>query len=640
MDGIAALYPTLFSARQRLRAHATVALLRLRTQEALSALLVSGAVSVCVLLVALLADRYFSLSKAGINVWILWGGITALGVPYILWRVFTPKLHERLAAVLADDRLRLQARLCTALTLDLQDERAAEFSAAFFAEALGRLEKLNLRQAFPVRVPRAFALLLVPLAACVAVCMFMPYQDRLGLLKGQEEKRKAETQRQKAAALLEGKLEDLRDKLKDSADEKAGVFKVNQLLAQAGDVAKDLRDGKRNPEEAMLALGQLKREIQEEKDKLTKGKEFLDRLEKLKAKDLGVEESALTKEVAEALKMGDAALAAEKLRKMAQEIKKDVLDDPSKSSAQKEEQLKQLQREVERLAGALAEDEALSEGLRELSEKVLSAADYQKLKDEIKKQQEKQGKGSKQKGSEIEQQIEEVAEELERLEEDNDANLDEDEKDEMDKLDNVEDAIDEALDGLANPEAGEGEKGKSADGGKPGSKSGGKLGKGKKGQDAKAKNGRAVRGRAGKGSGQLGGRNAPAAHRQVDGKSEDEEKKQVQPGPGGNQGGPGMGARPHGEVADPGFVAEKVRGKLQQGAITGLSHFRGQGAKGDAPTEFVKALKAAEQETSSSLELERIPADAREVVKDYFLKVREGANIKEEPAPVQPGKKE
>ena len=455
MDGIAVSYPALYSARQRLRVYVGAALLRLRVQEALNALLVVSAVAVSALLLLLLVDRYLSLSKAGINVWIIWAGVAALGVPYILWRVYSPKLHENLAAVLADDRLGLNARLCTALTLDLEDERAARFSEAFFAEALGQLERLNIEKAFPIRLPRAFALLLLPAAACAAVYVLMPYQDKLGLLKAQEQKRKAEAVRQRAASLLEGKLEDLREKLKDSADEKAGVYKVKQLIQQAGDVARELRDGKRNPDEAMLALGQLKREIQDEKEKLTHGKEFLDRLQKLSAKDLGLEESTLTREVSEALKMGDAGLAAEKLRKLAQQIRKDILDDPNKTGAQKEIRLEQLQREVERLAGALAEDEALREGLQELSRQVMSAADFQKLQDEIKKQLEKQGQGNKQKGSEIEQQLEGIAEELERLEEDNDANLNDDDKDEMEKLDEVEDAIDDAMEGLMT-DSGEG----------------------------------------------------------------------------------------------------------------------------------------------------------------------------------------
>ena len=143
----------------------------------------------------------------------------------------------------------------------------------------------------------------------------------------------------------------------------------------------------------------------------------------------------------------------------------------------------------------------------------------------------------------------------------------------------------------------------------------------------------------GKGAGQVAGQQGKQGGKGGDPNKEG--NKQGRPGD-GLGGGIGQGLRPYHEIADPGFEAQKVRGKLQQGAITGLSHFRGQGAKGDAPVEFVEALKAAEQETSSSLWLDRIPADAREVVKDYFLKVREGANIKEEPPPAeaQPKNKE
>lgn len=103
--------------------------------------------------------------------------------------------------------------------------------------------------------------------------------------------------------------------------------------------------------------------------------------------------------------------------------------------------------------------------------------------------------------------------------------------------------------------------------------------------------------------------------------------------------GKGTGLRPYRDIADPGFEAEKVKGKLQNGAITGLSHFRGQGAKGDAPVEFVRTMTAAEQEAASSLELERIPADARETVKDYFLKVRKDSGAPELPAPPTPPEK-
>ena len=64
---------------------------------------------------------------------------------------------------------------------------------------------------------------------------------------------------------------------------------------------------------------------------------------------------------------------------------------------------------------------------------------------------------------------------------------------------------------------------------------------------------------------------------------------------------------------------------MQSGAITGLSHFKGQGAKGDAPTQYIQALGPAIEEATSNLELDRIPADARDMVKDYFLKLNQDA---------------
>ncbi|MCY3018370.1 MAG: hypothetical protein NTW87_04970 [Planctomycetota bacterium] len=454
MTTMAVANPAFYSARERLRSFATRALARLRLQEAIHSLLVVLAISFCLLVVLLFADRYCSLMQAGINVWIIWGGLTALGVPYILWRAYSPRIHENLAAILADDRLGLHARLCTALTIDLSDPATADFSEAFLAEALHRIQKLDVERAFPIRVPRAFALLLFPLAASAAIYFLMQPQDRLGLVAARENKRKAEAVRQKAAATLAGKLERLKEKIDEQGIEKGGEYKVKQLIQQADAIAKDLREGKRNPDEALIALGQLKREIQEEKEKLAQGKEFLDRLAKLSAKDLNLEQSDLTREVSEALQNGDPGKAAQQLRKLAQQLKKDILDDPNKTDEQRKQQLDQLQREVEKLAGALAEDEALRDNLRELSKDVMSAAEFQALEQEIKKAMEKQGKGNKKLGDDIEKQMEEVAEELERLQEDNDADLTDAEEQEKEDLDTVEDGIDEAMDGLANGEPG------------------------------------------------------------------------------------------------------------------------------------------------------------------------------------------
>jgi hypothetical protein len=626
MDGtatVSGVEVNVVSARMRLRQYVSRALFRLRAQEALRALNVSVLLILLLLMVTIFADRYCSLTRMGINVYLIWGCIAALGIPYILWRAFSPRLHEELASVLTDDRLGLNSRLSTALTLDLNDAQNAAFSEAFFAEALDKLRGLNVEVAFPVKMPRSGVLSLMPLTACAAMYMWMPYQDGLGLLADAQKKRKAEEIQKTMARKLDGKLEDLKRKVDEHADEQSQQYKVNQLIQQADKISKDLKDGKRNPEEAAIALGQLKREIAEEREKMTQGKEFLDRLEKLKAENLNLEENDLTKDVSNALKMGDAGLAAREMRKLAQKMKDEILNDDSKSAEEKEKALEKLKNEVTKLAEALSQDEGLKDNLMEVARKSMSAAEFQQLQDEIQKQAEKQGKGNKKMGEDLEKEMEDVAEELERLEEDNDAKLSEEDEKESEQLDEVEEAADEALEGMEGEggEGQEGQQGKQQDGGKQGSKPGGKKGK-KGGQNGE---GRGMKGK-GKmsrgGGGQQGGKEGRQGGRQG-GQGQQEGRGQQQPGP-GLGGGPGSGHRPY-QDGDATFQKEKVTGKLQSGAITGISHFRGQGAKGDAPVEFVKALQAAEQEASSSLELERIPNDAKEVVKDYFSKVKAGS---------------
>ena len=120
--------------------------------------------------------------------------------------------------------------------------------------------------------------------------------------------------------------------------------------------------------------------------------------------------------------------------------------------------------------------------------------------------------------------------------------------------------------------------------------------------------------------GQQGGKRQPGGQRQAGGA----------PGPSGGkrQFGSGATAPPDYRDGDHWFKVQKVRGKLQSGAITGLSHFRGQGAKGDAPQEFIEALEAAKQDATDPIELDRIPADARNMVKQYFDRLTKDANAR------------
>lgn len=291
-------------AQSRLRAYAGSAVGRLRLQAAMNALAVALTISAWLLPLLIVAEKVFSLKLLGVDIWVIWGGLSLMAIPFVLWRAFAPGLHERRAAIIADERLGLNARLSSALSLDFSDPINAPFGGAFLNEATHKMSVVKVHEAFPVRVPRAFGWLLFPALIAAAVFYFMPKQDVLGLAAKVETKRKADELKKVTAENMQGKLEDLKKKLDEKAtDENGAAYKVNQLIKEADAVAKELKDDKKNAEQSMQALVALKQKIEDEKEKIQRGKEFSERIEKLQNKDLNLGESDHTKDVSEALKM-------------------------------------------------------------------------------------------------------------------------------------------------------------------------------------------------------------------------------------------------------------------------------------------------------------------------------------------------
>jgi hypothetical protein len=159
MDGAVLTGNVLYS-RRMLLGHVDDALLRLRVQEALRSGVLVLTILLWVLVPLLLCDRLLSLAQVGFSIWMIWGGLAALSLPYVLWRAFSRRINEQLAAVLADDRLGLHSRLCTALALGEDDPTG--FTDVFYAEAAARLAHLDIAQAFPIQMPRLTYLLPQP----------------------------------------------------------------------------------------------------------------------------------------------------------------------------------------------------------------------------------------------------------------------------------------------------------------------------------------------------------------------------------------------------------------------------------------------------------------------------------------------
>jgi len=450
--------------RRKMLSHIDDALTRLRLQEGLRAMVLSLTVALWILVPMVLADKILSLSQLGINIWIIWGGILCLSIPYILWRAFSDRLNTQLAAVLTDDRLGLHARLCTSLALP-SDEGSA-FSELFYQEASGRIRDLDATKAFPIQMPRLARLLPIPIVLAAGLWFGMDPQDRMGWVEEAQEKKRAEDAKKKSVKpLMDLKMQDLKREEKDVSVEDSASYKVNKLIRKAKDTAKKLQEGKINSEKALQALAQLKREIGDAREEHAFDKAE-NRLKGLKHDKLNMQESAMTREVSEALKDNDPALAAQRMRRLARKVREEIMNDPNKTPEQKARELQKLQEEVERLAGALAEQQAMRDQLQELSEKTMGAAEYQKMQQQIKEQnqqnQQNQGgqQGSNQQGGEqqdqqggeqsaqdmadqLEEAMQEVADGLDQLEEES---YQPDETD--DAMDQLEEQVDNALDGL------------------------------------------------------------------------------------------------------------------------------------------------------------------------------------------------
>jgi len=427
-------------------------------------MVLSLTVALWILVPMVLADKILSLSQLGINIWIIWGGILCLSIPYILWRAFSDRLNTQLAAVLTDDRLGLHARLCTSLALPSDDGSA--FSELFYREASGRIRDLDATKAFPIQMPRLARLLPIPIVLAAGLWFGMDPQDRMGWVEEAQEKKRAEDAKKKSVKpLMDLKMQDLKREEKDVAVEDSASYKVNKLIRKAKDTAKKLQEGKINSEKALQALAQLKREIGDAREEHAFDKAE-NRLKGLKHDKLNMQESAMTREVSEALKDNDPALAAQRMRRLARKVREEIMNDPNKTPEQKARELQKLQEEVERLAGALAEQQAMRDQLQELSEKTMGAAEYQKMQQQIREQnqqnQQNQGgqQGSNRQGGEqpdqqggeqsaqemadqLEEAMQEVADGFDQLEEES---YQPDETD--DAMDQLEEQVDNALDGL------------------------------------------------------------------------------------------------------------------------------------------------------------------------------------------------
>lgn len=390
---------------------------RVFVDRCLGAAVLDLGISLSLLAVLLLADRTIlpGLVSPALALTLLFVSVAVSALRTIL---LTP-LDLFSMAVLADGKLGLKERVSTTLYLwreplpgapEAEGRRHAteprvrrveeppsatvgqrrELGRLVCEDAWTHLRARSVSDGFPVRLPRRWGFVSIPLLACVGLALWLPSFDVLGLdarRRGREEMGKAVAEEKKQLA------EDLA-KLELQARERE-AREIEKLLAsmrprekdgdREGEEAKPSEGGSDPKKETLLELTRMEDIL---KDGL-RGADH-DRLRKTlaAARSLDLKDSEPTRRLREGLKDGDLAKAREALEELRDAMsrlakapdadRKDAeRKDAERKGAQEAElrKLQKLREELQRLARELGANAALSEALSRASASLPSLAD-------------------------------------------------------------------------------------------------------------------------------------------------------------------------------------------------------------------------------------------------------------------------
>jgi hypothetical protein len=544
------------------------------------------------------------------------------------WAKRPSALH---AAVEIDRRYRLNERCSSVFSIGDQ-ERESPVGQALLDDAQRQLERIDLRDHFPVRPAPQWAWVVLPVAACFALS-WVP--DVSSEAKGAlAQKRKSDplvTVKNATEPILKTLQKKIEQAAEDGDQEAADEFKRLQQQVQ-----KLQNDPNPDPKKVIADLNEVKKELQQKKASIGDSEEFKESLDSLKDLDKGPAES-----MAKAMQDGDFEQAKQELAQLAAKMSEGKLD---------AEQTKQLQNQLEQLRDAMREarnkrEELLDDAKRELDDaqregntqkianlrkkiEKLEASDrtsqsMQKLEQQLSDLDQALESGDSQKASEA---MESMQSEFEKLAEGQSA---------ADELEEMIRELEGAKESSKCPEC-DGEGCPECQGGKEGSKS--KSGNGKKGsKDSKGKDGKGKDGKGkdgkdgegeeeGEGDGDSNGDGKGKGKKSGSGKGKSKGKGQGGEGEGEGDGegeGRGVGDRAEKETGVKEYDAQ-VREQMRKGETVSGGESKGRNRKGISREELQEAVRSSKPDAPDAIENLDLPKAAREQLREYFDSLRDG----------------
>ena len=540
------------------------------------------------------------------QVW-LWswvGGSFAIGlIGAFLW-TYRAAESPLVAAIEIDRRYQLKERVSSTIALT-PEERETEAGRALVADAVRRVERIDVREHFQISPTWKLLLPALP-ALLLAALAVLP--DRL--MKEAQATAEAKAQETKAIEKASQKLQEQLREAQKRAEAKG--LQDGELK----EISKQLDKQFSNPDkldrkEVIIKLNNLAQELEKKRQELGGAEQMKKELGKLKEMNRGPADK-----MAAALRKGDFNQAQKELEKLQEQMKQGKLapDDEKKLAHQMEKFRDQLQDKMRQQKQAKKDlekqvQQKLANGDKEGAEKLQQQLD-QMEKDEQQMQQKMQGmandladiaqalkEGGKEGQQKAADKMGKLAQKLKAMEKD------------LQQMDQMQEALDQLADAknAMQCEQCNGEGCKHCQGGDPDDGDAKEGGKGKGGdKDKQAKNSRNARG---KGRGQ--------------GEREEEED-------------------PNTKAYD-----SNLRGDPKKGASVRVGDADGPNSKGVSREELRSDIRSELNKSPDALNEVSLPKDQRENAKQYFKHLREGDIVREldkkagpaaEESPAQPEK--
>ncbi len=498
------------------------------------------------------------------------GGSISVGLlTAIIW-TYVVRRSSIDAAIELDRRYGLKERVSSTLAL-APSEMETEIGKALVADAIRKVERIDVREQFRIQPTWRFALPILPMLV-IGGLFFVPDASI-------EKKAAANTQTppelKKALIAQVEKLKNAPRK-EEKKDKSAEELKTEQAMKEVAKKLEDLtKSNNLDPKQVKIELNNMKADIEKRQKELGSAQEMKKQLDKL-----GKIEKGPADKMADALKNGDFKEAKKAMEQLKEDLKNGKLNEKDKEQLGK--QMNDLKEKLQQMA---ADQKEAREKVEQEIAKKLAQGDQEgaaKLQEKL-DQMNKEGKKAEQMLEQLAQKMGQCADCMKQGGDPKEAGEKLDQlakamKEAQEQLDQIEN-LDEILDQLAECKD---------------------CMNGKEGKDGK-----------GDKEGDLAGNSMRMSNQKNKGKGQ------------GLGAGRGQGDRPENEV-DTKTYDTQVAGKTQAGESVRVGDAGGKNIKGKTLQEAKAEMESAAAKDPDALEEVNLPRELKNQTKQYFEKFRKG----------------